>query len=579
MERHSYDFVIVGGGTAGCVVAARLSENPKFRVALIEAGPDLVPGKEPAHIRDLFPVAYGDPANTWSNLVAEVGCDPGDSEPVYSRQFNQGRVLGGCSSINGMLAQRGLASDYDEWEALGATGWSWKGVLPFFNKLERDWDCDGPLHGKAGPIDIRRARRQDAPPFSAAMLDAMQDAGYSFHCDMNGYFGDCITTVPLNNTPNGRVSAATAYLTKEVRQRSNLTVLTDTNVSRLLISNGRVTGVEYEQGAGALVLDAQEVIVSGGAIQTPLLLMRSGIGPKEQLERAGISVLVDRQGVGQSLFNHAATYLAVHMPRGAQQSKTQNTWASTLLRYSSKHPGSPPGDMQIFPSNRSAWHPLGWRVGVVGMFLYKPFSKGYVALNAKDPAGPPIVKFRLLSDPRDFDRMVDCVAKTAYLLASPKLNHVINDAFVPPGGQANSLNKPGLLNLAKSYFINWIFDFPFGVRRYLLRKHIVDLNLLAVDRSACAKIVRKTAAGVHHVSGTCRMGRPEDDRAVVDPRGRVYGVQGLRIADASVMPSIVSANIHIPVLMIGEKIAEMIAADYALATAEPVSNTRIAGTY
>lgn len=212
----------------------------------------------------------------------------------------------------------------------------------------------------------------------------------------------------------------------------------------------------------------------------------------------------------------------------------------------------------MFPTNRTSWHPLGRRIGALGVTLYKPFSTGSVRLASRDPNVEPEVKFRLLSDKRDFDRMVLGLGRAAKILLSKRLKNVANEAFLPPGGQANALNRPSRINWMKSAVINFIFDLPFGVRRFLLARSRVDLEVLANDPIVCAKVVRKVAAGVHHVSGSCRIGRSTDPKAVVDPHCRVFGVSGLRVVDASVMPTVVSANTHLAVLMIGEKVAQLI---------------------
>jgi 5-(hydroxymethyl)furfural/furfural oxidase len=240
---------------------------------------------------------------------------------------------------------------------------------------------------------------------------------------------------------------------------------------------------------------------------------------------------------------------------------------STLaLRYSSGHQDCAVGDMTMFPISRSSWHPLGRRIGALGLIVYKPYSRGSVTLRSADPADAPAVQFRLLSDRRDFDRLADGLVKAARTLRDVQSKGVINEVFVVSGRQVSGLNRPSPLNWLKSVVVNLIFDLPFGVRRRLLRRTTVDLHELEVKPSLRDDCVRRFAAAVHHPAGTCKIGRPSDPTAVVDPRLRVYGMARLRIADASVMPSLPAAGPHLPVLMIGEKAAAIILEDHSTKT-------------
>jgi 5-(hydroxymethyl)furfural/furfural oxidase len=556
---NSFEYVVVGGGAAGCVLASRLSSDPALRVLLIEAGPDMLPGEEPASVRDSFPRDSGDPAVTWDGLEVEIGADPGDGQPVSRRRFSQGRLIGGSSSINGMMAQRGLPADYDEWAALGATGWSWKDVLPYFKRLEDDLDFSDALHGTGGPIPIRRAPRSTWPAFSRAVAEAFESDGYAFVPDLNASEGDCVTAVPLHNIATQRVSAAMAYLSPDVRARPNLTIIANAVVERLIIVDGAVLGVSACSTAGMTRFDGREIVVCCGAIQSPALLLRSGIGPAAHLQALDIPVVANRPGVGRNLANHAGLYISVHLPRRSRHDRSRtDCWATAMLRYSSGHPGCAAGDMQIVPASRTAWHPLGWSLGALAVFLYKPFSRGSVELASADPPTPPIVKSKILSDPRDVARMEEGVAIAARALATMGVRNVIHEAFMAPGGRANALNRPGLMNWMKSGLASSLFDLSSALRRTMLGPYRVDLGKLTSDRTARAALVRNHTSGAHHVCGTCRIGRADDPEAVVDASCRVYGVQGLRVVDASVMPSIVSANTFLPVVMIGEKVAQEI---------------------
>jgi 5-(hydroxymethyl)furfural/furfural oxidase len=557
----TFDYIIVGAGTAGCVLAGRLSSKPGNEVLLIEAGRDTPPGQEPATIRDCYPRSYGDAGFFWPDLIAEVGADRGDGQPPFARSFEQARVMGGGSAIMGMVALRGTPADYDEWAESGADGWRWDDVLPYFKRLENDLDFRGPLHGADGPIPIRRHASETWPPFCRAVGESLVSRGYGKLADLNGEFHDGVGPVPMSNRPEGRVSSAMGYLGAAARRRPNLHILTDAFVERLVFDGSRTTGVMARTANGVQHLRAKEVVVAAGAIHSPTLLLRSGVGPAADLQRTGVQPIENLRGVGANLQNHPLVTIAVHLKPHAVQPAEQRAWGQNCLRFSSREADCPASDMLMFAVNKTSWHPLGRRIASLGVGVYKSFSRGTVALRSPDPAIEPQVRFRLLSDERDGERLIGGVALAASVLADPRVEATRNEVFLPDGAIVRRLNRPRFDNWCQGFAISVLLGSSGALRRTLLRRATLEPARLASDRGMLRDIVLRTAGPMGHVAGTCRMGRASDPHAVVDSRCRVHGVGGLRVVDGSVMPAIVRANTNLPITMIAEKAADAILED------------------
>ncbi|HEV7408379.1 MAG TPA: GMC oxidoreductase [Bradyrhizobium sp.] len=559
-----YDTIIVGGGSAGSVLAHRLSAKSASKVLLCEAGQDTPPGNEPPEIRDSYSgTAYFDPRFHWTGLKVTteiVSHNNPQENPPPLRKYEQARVLGGGSSINGQLANRGAPSDYDEWEARGAAGWSWNDVLPYFRQVERDLDFDGPLHGKDGRIPVRRIPIEHWTRHAQAAAEACKLAGYSFLPDQNGEFVEGYFPVTHSNEAEQRVSAAMGYLDTETRKRANLTISTDTQVSELLFEGTRCVGVKAQVDGREQEFRGREVVLSCGAIHSPAHLLRAGIGPVGHLKEMGIPVLMGLEGVGQRLMDHPSIALSSFIRRGARMNAHTRRHVQVALRYSSGLSGVPAGDMFVVVLSKSAWHAVGAQIGSLLTCVYKTYSEtGQVKLASRDPWAEPIVEFNLLSDRRDLDRLMSGFRKTAALQMSAPLSAVTDKPF--PASYSDRVRRIGVVN-AKNRILTAIaaalMDGPAALRSTMIDNFVVEgftFDQVMRDDEALEAFVRKAAIGVWHASCTCRMGRGDDPMAVVDAQGRVKGIQGLRVVDASIFPVVPCANTNFPTLMAAEKIA------------------------
>ncbi len=535
-----FDYVIIGAGTAGCVLAARLSEEPSLNVCLLEAGSwDRNPF---IHIPAMVGAAIATPSLNWRFLTTP--------QPALNNRripIPRGRVVGGSGSINGMVYFRGQRLDFDEWAAAGNTGWSYAEVLPYFLRSENNEAYAGStLHGIGGPMNVKFVTPPN--PMVPAFLAAMDSLGYERCADFNvpepHGFG------PRQGTmlDGRRVSTASAYL-KPARDRKNLTVLTEAVAARILLSQGRAQGVEYIRAGERQRLHARgEVVLCGGAINSPQILLLSGIGEGAALNALGIPVNLDLPGVGRNLHDHLAVAVLMEMwntasygisvrtlPRGAwnlaqyallrQGPLASNVFESTAyLRTSPSE--SRPNLQVVFQTarrNRSKFPlPLGHGFAFSAVSLY-PKSRGRITLASPDPNAHPLIDPNLLGAPEDMAPLVWGLRVGRRIAASA----------------------------------------PFA--RYKARE--VQPGPQVQDDEALAAYVRRAAGTVHHPAGSCRMGI--DAGAVVDPQLRVRGVERLRIADASIFPRVVGGNTNAAVVMVAEKAADLILGRAAPRAMEP----------
>jgi 5-(hydroxymethyl)furfural/furfural oxidase len=518
-------------------------------------------------VLDSYPgTAYFDPRFHWTQLKVRTQVvshnNPSDRPPPL-RKYEQARILGGGSSINGQLANRGSPADFDEWVLRGARGWGWKDVLPYYKKVERDMDFDGALHGKEGRIPVRRIFPDLWNAHAKAAAEAFRAAGFKYLPDQNAEWQDGYFPITISNAYERRVSAAIGYLDPATRQRSNLTISTDTQVSQLLFEGRQCVGVVARVKGVPTEFRAREVILSCGAIHSPAHLLRAGIGPVGHLKDLGVEVRSALAGVGQGLMDHPSISVSAYVKPHARINEFTRRHVQVGLRYSSNLPGMHEGDMFAVAVTKSAWHAVGERIASFLIAVYHTCSeRGQVKLTSPDWREEPLVEFNLLADRRDLERLMQAFRMMGRLYATSAMQAVSSDPF--PASYSERVRKVGVVNTKNKLLtaaVGSLLDGPAVLRSYLIRKVVTEgfeFESLMRDDEALEAFVRKAAIGVWHASCSCRMGAEGDPMAVTDSQGRVRGVEGLRVVDASIFPLVPCANTNFPTLMAAEKIADAI---------------------
>lgn len=506
-----WDDLIIGAGTAGCVLAARLSRDPRRRVLIVEAGG--APPEAPAAPEPIGkPVLLG--AN-WDYLAYTGPAGPGERQFPYS----VGRVLGGSSAVNGAIALRGLPEDFADWAAAGNPSWSWDAVAPYFSAIENDADVKGLGHGHGGPVPIRREQTEDFTPLARAFREECLALGLEDLADLNEDGRPGVGVVPTNTEAGRRVSSAEAYLDPALH-RANLTVWTRAEAQSVVVRGGRAVGARFLHEGRVVEVAADRVTLCAGAVNTPLLLERSGIGDPARLSALGIPLVLEAPGVGENLSEHAA--MAVWAVPRAEACRNGAPWHSVLARVATGGGERPDLILSMLSNVATEGVPIigdivGGRIAAtVSTMLLRPVSRGRVHLAGAEPGVRPEIELAMASAPED----VDALAGAARLVWAA----------------VRGARMSGLLE-----------------------RILIWTDRMVSDEAMLRRSIPKFVAPLWHPAGTAKMGPDEDPDAVVDERFRVRGIEGLRIVDASVMPAAISGPTALTCLVLGERAAEWMA--------------------